>query len=220
MNSRITRRQGLLGLFGGSLGLKAFVTGLPAWYLLNPRRATAQDLQCAITAKANLQYLILSVSSNGDPLNCNVPGTYEATTIIHPAQTSMEQVPVTLGGTDLRRRPALGRPVGHEPDRRGDGRRRAGDRPAHLRRAGADRVLPPPHRHHRPRRPAQGDEAARRHERRRDGRLGLREAPVDLLRHGAGRADLGRRARQLERAGQLRGPHPAVDLADAAQVSC
>ena len=77
--TRITRRQGLLGLFGGGLGLKAFVTGLPAWYLLNPRRATAQDLQCAITARENLQYLILSVSSNGDPLNCNVPGTYEAT---------------------------------------------------------------------------------------------------------------------------------------------
>ena len=52
--TRITRRQGLLGLFGGSLGLQAFVTGLPAWYLLNPRRATAQDLQCAITARANL----------------------------------------------------------------------------------------------------------------------------------------------------------------------
>jgi hypothetical protein len=95
---RITRRQGLLGLFGGSLGLQAFVTGLPTWYLLNPRRATAQDLQCAITARANLQYLILSVSSNGDPLNCNVPGTYEAATIIHPTQTEVEQVPLTIGG--------------------------------------------------------------------------------------------------------------------------
>ena len=98
MTMRISRRQGLLGLFGGSLGFKAFVTGLPAWYLLNPRRATAQDLQCAITAKQNLQYLILSVSSNGDPLNCNVPGTYEATSIIHPTQTEVEQVPLTLGG--------------------------------------------------------------------------------------------------------------------------
>ncbi len=98
MTMKINRRQGLLGLFGGTLGLKAFVTGLPAWYLLNPRRATAQDLQCAITAKQNLQYLILSVSSNGDPLNCNVPGTYEAATIIHPTQTEVEQVPLTLGG--------------------------------------------------------------------------------------------------------------------------
>jgi hypothetical protein len=97
MTMRINRRQGLLGLFGGTLGLKAFVTGLPAWYLMNPRRATAQDLQCAITARANLQYLVLSVSSNGDPLNCNVPGTYEATTIVHPTQTTMEQVPITLG---------------------------------------------------------------------------------------------------------------------------
>jgi hypothetical protein len=98
MHTRITRRQGLLGLFGGSLGLKAFVTGLPAWYLLNPRRATAQDLQCAITARENLQYLILSVSSNGDPLNCNVPGTYEATSIVHPTQTEVEMVPLTLRG--------------------------------------------------------------------------------------------------------------------------
>ena len=46
----------------------------------------------------NLQYLILSVSSNGDPLNCNVPGTYEVPAIVHPTQTSMEAVPVTLGG--------------------------------------------------------------------------------------------------------------------------
>jgi hypothetical protein len=98
MTMRITRRQGLLGLFGGSLGLQAFVTGLPTWYLLNPRRATAQDLACAITARENLQYLILSVSSNGDPLNCNVPGTYEAATIIHPTQTEVEQVPLTIGG--------------------------------------------------------------------------------------------------------------------------
>jgi hypothetical protein len=105
MTTRITRRQGLLGLFGGSLGLKAFVTGLPAWYLMNPRRATAQDLQCAITARANLQYLILSVSSNGDPLNCNVPGTYEATTIVHPTQTTMEQVPIMLGDKSYGARP-------------------------------------------------------------------------------------------------------------------
>ena len=45
--TRITRREGLLaGLFGGgAIGLRALATGLPAWYLLNPSRATAQDLQ-------------------------------------------------------------------------------------------------------------------------------------------------------------------------------
>ena len=72
--TRITRREGLLaGLFGsGYIGLRALATGLPAWYLLNPSRATAQDLQCAITARANLQYLIVSTSSNGDPLHPRV----------------------------------------------------------------------------------------------------------------------------------------------------
>ena len=78
-NTRISRRQGLLGLFGGSLGLRAFVTGLPAWYLLNPRRATAQDLQCAINARDNLQYLILSVSSNGAGSRNNQVATVAST---------------------------------------------------------------------------------------------------------------------------------------------
>src|SRR4051812_13217445 len=98
--TRITRRDGLLaGLFGGgALGLRALATGLPAWYLLNPSRATAQDLQCAINAKTNLQYLIVSTSSNGDPLNCNCPGTYEASAIVHPADPEVEKVTVQIGG--------------------------------------------------------------------------------------------------------------------------
>ena len=77
MSTRISRREGLLtALFGtGYIGLRALATGLPTWYLMNPRRATAQDLQCAITAKQNLQYLIMSASSMGDPLNCNCQGT-------------------------------------------------------------------------------------------------------------------------------------------------
>src|SRR5215469_3888718 len=87
--TKVSRRQGLMtALFGtGYVGLRALATGLPAWYLLNPRKATAQDLKCLITAQANMQYLIVSTSSNGDPLNCNCPGTYEATDIIHPDQT-------------------------------------------------------------------------------------------------------------------------------------
>ena len=103
MTQRITRREGLLaGLFGsGYIGLRALATGLPTWYLLNPRRATAQDLQCAITAQQNLQYLIVSANSNGDPLNCNVPGTYEGTaaTAVHPTQPEMAATAVSLGGT-------------------------------------------------------------------------------------------------------------------------
>ncbi|HEY2734799.1 MAG TPA: hypothetical protein VGI70_12480, partial [Polyangiales bacterium] len=86
MNRTITRRQSLrAALFGsGYLGLRALATGLPVWYLQNPRSATADDLKCLIDAKDKLQYLIVSTSSNGDPINCNCPGTYEVADIIHP----------------------------------------------------------------------------------------------------------------------------------------
>jgi len=93
------RRETLLaGLFGAEyLGLRALATGLPVWFLANPRRATAQDLQCAIDAKDKMQYLVVSTSSQGDPLNCNVPGTYEQAAIIHPMQPTVAATPVTLG---------------------------------------------------------------------------------------------------------------------------
>jgi hypothetical protein len=94
------RRETLLaGLFGAEyIGLRALATGLPAWFLMNPRRASAQDLQCAIDARDKMQYLVISTSSNGDPLNCNAPGTYEAPEIIHPQQATVATTPVTLGG--------------------------------------------------------------------------------------------------------------------------
>lgn len=99
----VTRRESLLaGLFGsGYIGLRALATGLPAWFLLNPRQATAQTLQCMLNAQNNNQYLILSTSSNGDPLNCNAPGTYEATDIIHPQQDEVSATTVQVGGQTL-----------------------------------------------------------------------------------------------------------------------
>jgi hypothetical protein len=95
----LNRRDALLaGLFGANyVGLRALATGLPAWFIMNPRKATAQDLQCAITAKEKMQYLVVSASSQGDPLNCNVPGTYEAPEIIHPLAATMAPTMVTLG---------------------------------------------------------------------------------------------------------------------------
>jgi hypothetical protein len=98
--ARLTRRQGLqAALFGGSyLGLSALATGLPLAFLRNPSRATAQDLTCAISAKDRLQYLIVSTSSMGDPINCNCPGTYEAANVIHPMQAEVAASPVSLGG--------------------------------------------------------------------------------------------------------------------------
>jgi len=96
----LKRRDVLLTtLFGtGRVGLRALATGLPAWFIANPRSATAQMLECAIDAKDKLQYLIISTSSSGDPMNCNVPGTYEAAPIIHPLQPEMAPTMVTLGG--------------------------------------------------------------------------------------------------------------------------
>ena len=96
----LNRRELLLSsLFGaGHVGLRALATGLPVWFLIDPRRASADSLQCAITAQDKMQRLIVSTSSNGDPINCNCPGTYEAAAIIHPTQAEVAQTPVTLGG--------------------------------------------------------------------------------------------------------------------------
>ncbi len=96
----IQRRHALMsGLFGaGYIGLRALATGLPAWFLANPRVASADALTCAIDAADKLQSLIVSVSSNGDPINCNCPGTYEDATAIHPQQAEVASIPVTLGG--------------------------------------------------------------------------------------------------------------------------
>jgi hypothetical protein len=97
----LTRRNALLsGLFGsGYLGLKAMATGLPAWFIANPRRATAADLECAIQSKDSLQYLIMNVSSMGDPISCNCPGTYDgdAAAAIHPDDTKMAPIQMALG---------------------------------------------------------------------------------------------------------------------------
>ena len=100
--SNLNRRQTLLsGLFGtaGALGLRAMATGLPAWFLANPRKASAQDMTCAITAMDKMQFLIVSASSAGDSVSCNCPGTYTSPTIIHPAQVEMAPTTFTLGTT-------------------------------------------------------------------------------------------------------------------------
>jgi len=94
------RRDALLtGLFGtGYIGLKAVATGLPAWFLLDPRKATAQSLQCQLTNQANAQYLIVSTNFNGDPINCNCPGSYETADAVHPDDAQMAATAVSLGG--------------------------------------------------------------------------------------------------------------------------
>ncbi len=96
----ITRRQALLStLFGtGMLGLRALATGLPASLLLNPRRALA-DMPasgCPDTSKA--QFIIFNTSGQGDPINANVPGTYDDPKVVHSADPTMAPTQLKLGG--------------------------------------------------------------------------------------------------------------------------
>jgi hypothetical protein len=98
MTMPLTRRKLLLdALFGaGMLGLRSLATGIPAAVLANPRKASAQALGCA--ANPNAQYLIVSSSGDGDPLNANVPGMYLIPDIAHPLDPTMAPATLTLSG--------------------------------------------------------------------------------------------------------------------------
>src|SRR3954447_7511838 len=92
------RRDLILGtLFGaGHLGLRALATGLPFAAFTRPRSVFADEAMiCADKAKA--QFLIISTSSAGDPVNANVPGTYDYPDIPHAADPRMAATPFKLG---------------------------------------------------------------------------------------------------------------------------
>lgn len=96
----LNRRQALLqGIFGAaaSVGMRAIATGLPAWFLMNPREANAQDATCLLTKPASAQFLVVSASSAGDAISCNAPGTYDAAGIIHPTQAEFASTTFNLG---------------------------------------------------------------------------------------------------------------------------
>jgi Protein of unknown function (DUF1501) len=94
----MTRRRLMLQtLFGGGLlGLRALATGLPLSFLLRPRQALA-DGTFACGDKSKAQYLILSTSFAGDPVNANAPGTYDFPDIAHAADPRVAATPLTLG---------------------------------------------------------------------------------------------------------------------------
>jgi hypothetical protein len=95
----ISRRKALMSaLFGaGYVGLRALATGIPAGILLKGRRAFADGAAaCGNPAKA--QFVILNTSGNGDPINANVPGTYDDPNITHSADPMMAPTQLMLGG--------------------------------------------------------------------------------------------------------------------------
>jgi hypothetical protein len=94
----ISRRKALMSaLFGaGYVGLRALATGIPAGILMRGRRAFADGATCPNPAKA--QFIIMNTSGNGDPINANVPGTYDDPNITHSADPLMAPTQLTLGG--------------------------------------------------------------------------------------------------------------------------
>ncbi len=97
----MTRRQALIRtLFGvGAIGLRSLATGIPAAFLLNPRRAMANGV-CASALKG-AQYFVLSTSGNGDPLNAGAPGTYADSKIVHSPDAAMAATSFMLGGKSV-----------------------------------------------------------------------------------------------------------------------
>jgi hypothetical protein len=93
----ITRRESLLSLlFGGGLvGLRALATGLPAGWLLNPRRALAAPVPACATKS---QFIVFNTSGNGDPINASVPGSYDDAKVVHSIDPAMAPTPLTIRG--------------------------------------------------------------------------------------------------------------------------
>src|SRR5436190_5674051 len=96
----ITRRNAILAtLFGaGYVGLRSLATGLPASFLLGPRRALAAGMPAACAAPDKAQFIIFNTSGTGDPINASVPGTYEDPNIVHSPDPAMAQAKLTIAG--------------------------------------------------------------------------------------------------------------------------
>jgi len=96
---RISRRSFAELLLGGT-GLAALATGLSPLFVRSPL-AWAGDAptDCDPT---NAQFLILSNSSQGDPINANCPGMYEDARIVHPAGDDFAATPMNLGAVATR----------------------------------------------------------------------------------------------------------------------
>jgi hypothetical protein len=98
-NVMISRRQAIVSsLFGaGAVGLRALATGLPVSFLLNPKKALADTPNPACTNK-RAQFVIFATSGSGDPINANVPGTYENASIAHSLDPLMAKTQLTIAG--------------------------------------------------------------------------------------------------------------------------
>jgi hypothetical protein len=72
-NTRNLTRRSFLSRSAWGLTLAAAATGLPAWFLKRPELLWAEELPTVEPT-----FLILSIATEGDPLNVNCPGAYVA----------------------------------------------------------------------------------------------------------------------------------------------
>jgi hypothetical protein len=93
------RRRALRTLLGAGAGLtlRSLATGLPPAFFLHPARAMAAAAAADGGARSP-QFLVLSTSGSGDPMNANVPGCYLDPGIAHPTAATMAPTKLTLGG--------------------------------------------------------------------------------------------------------------------------
>jgi len=97
---QLKRRQflNLFGLGTSALGIRSVLSGLPIDFLVQPQRALAAfEDKKKLDAASDAQFLLISSSETGDPVNCNVPGTYEDPTIYHPASPMFAATKFMLG---------------------------------------------------------------------------------------------------------------------------
>ncbi|HUJ59404.1 MAG TPA: hypothetical protein VLX92_12955 [Kofleriaceae bacterium] len=99
-----TRRNVLTtALFGASyIGLRSLVTGIPVAILAKGRKAFADGTVDTCANSAAAQFVIISTSGSGDPINANAPGTYGPSDIFHcpdvAGQPSMVGTNMTVNG--------------------------------------------------------------------------------------------------------------------------
>jgi hypothetical protein len=96
----ISRRSALLTtlLGSGHLGLRALATGLPASFLLHPKKALAAATPEACAAKDKAQYVIFNTSGAGDSINTSAPGVYDDPMIVHSPDPAMAPKPLLIQG--------------------------------------------------------------------------------------------------------------------------
>lgn len=93
---KIQRRNFLQSVTAGlgASGWKALATGLPAG-CFGAMSLTALDLRAQ---GSNAKSLLLFTTHQGEPVNCNAPGTYDVDGIGHPPGEAMAETPLSLGG--------------------------------------------------------------------------------------------------------------------------